>query len=69
MAFSATFTGTFNPPTDTSGTLRGDVAPDHLTLLTRSGHRVPILSTKISLYLGNSRCPFRLLPHRSDSGP
>ncbi len=40
VAFSATFTGTFNPQTDGSGTLRGAVAPDHLTLLTRSGQTV-----------------------------
>ncbi len=39
VAFSTTFVGTFGPG-DTSGIVRGDVGPDHLTLLVRAGQTV-----------------------------
>src|SRR5581483_5073702 len=41
VVFGATFTGTFDPAHDTSGILRGDVAPTaHLTLLACSGQTI-----------------------------
>jgi hypothetical protein len=40
VAFSATFVGTFGNPYDTTGVLRGDVGPDHLTLIARGGETV-----------------------------
>ena len=39
VVFPATFVGTFGP-NDTTGVVRGDVGPDHLTLLARSGQSV-----------------------------
>jgi len=39
VAFPTTFVGTFGTG-DTSGIVRGDVGPDHLTLLARSGQTV-----------------------------
>jgi hypothetical protein len=40
VAFNATFVGTFGNPYDTTGVLRGDVGPDHLTLIARGGETV-----------------------------
>jgi hypothetical protein len=40
VVFAGTFTGTFGPPGDTSGIIRGDVGPDRLTQLARAGQTV-----------------------------